>query len=130
MEWINDSSCNVLFADAATAKRAVVGLGKPLPPDDAPDLQGGTRRAVVGGRQPGSRGRTAARHPECPADPPTHQNTAAAAHARAGLDAADPANISFLWHKGQDFSKAGSAIPLIFRIATVRTRRRGGRRGC
>eukprot|EP00887_Chlorella_sp_A99_P005449 scaffold1.g5449.t1 len=74
-EWINDSSCNVLFADAATAKRAVVGLGKPLPPEDSPDLQ--------------------------------------------GLDAADPANIVFLWHKGSDLRKAGSDIPLIFRIATV-----------
>ncbi|GAB4817936.1 hypothetical protein N2152v2_004982 [Parachlorella kessleri] len=40
VEWINDSCCNVLFRDGATAKRAVVGLGKPLPPDEMPDLQG------------------------------------------------------------------------------------------
>lgn len=41
LQWINDSCCNVLFRDAATAKRAVVGLGKPLPPEEMPDLQGG-----------------------------------------------------------------------------------------
>lgn len=40
VEWINDSACNVLFADAPTAKRAVVGLGKPLPPEEMPDLAG------------------------------------------------------------------------------------------
>lgn len=43
MEWINDSSANVLFADAPTAKRAVAGMGKPLPPDEAPEQTG--RRA-------------------------------------------------------------------------------------
>lgn len=30
VEWINDSSCNVIFADDSTAKRVLVGLGKPL----------------------------------------------------------------------------------------------------
>jgi len=30
VEWINDSSCNVVFADDSTAKRVLVGLGKPL----------------------------------------------------------------------------------------------------
>lgn len=44
VEWINDSSANVLFADAPTAKRAVAGLGKPLPPDEAPEQTG--RRAL------------------------------------------------------------------------------------
>ena len=41
MEWINDSSANVLFADAATAKRAIAGTGKPLPLDEAPEQLGG-----------------------------------------------------------------------------------------
>lgn len=40
VEWINDSSCNVLFADPHTAKRAIFGLGKPLPPADIPEGQG------------------------------------------------------------------------------------------
>lgn len=40
VEWINDSSCVVLFADAASAKRAVAGTGRPLPPDPGSELQG------------------------------------------------------------------------------------------
>ena len=36
-----------------------------------------------------------------------------------GLDASDPASIELLWYKGEDFVKAGTPIPLIFRIATV-----------
>ncbi|KAI8464820.1 MAG: hypothetical protein J3K34DRAFT_525865 [Monoraphidium minutum] len=41
VEWINDSSCCVLFADAASAARAIVGTGHPLPPDQqAPDAGG------------------------------------------------------------------------------------------
>ena len=27
--------------------------------------------------------------------------------------------IEYLWHKGPDFDKDGTAVPLIFRIATV-----------
>ena len=34
VEWINDSSCNVLFSDAPSAKRAIFGRGKPLPPTE------------------------------------------------------------------------------------------------
>lgn len=37
----------------------------------------------------------------------------------AGIDPTDPAAIQYLWHKGEDFVKAGSPIPLIFRIATI-----------
>lgn len=41
VEWIDDSSCNVLFEDDYTAKRALVGRGNPLPPDNtAPDTAG------------------------------------------------------------------------------------------
>lgn len=32
VEWINDSSCNILFADEFSAKRAMVYRGHPLPP--------------------------------------------------------------------------------------------------
>jgi hypothetical protein len=73
VEWLNDSSANVLFKDGATAKRAIAGLGKPLPLEDLPE----------------------------------------------GVDAADPANIQYLWHKGEDFLKAGSQLPLVFRMATI-----------
>ncbi|KAG7671833.1 hypothetical protein KSW81_004719 [Nannochloris sp. 'desiccata'] len=73
VEWLNDSSANVLFKDGPTAKRAIAGLGKPLPPEDLPE----------------------------------------------GVDGADPANIQYLWHKGEDFMKAGSNLPLVFRMATI-----------
>lgn len=35
VEWLNDSSCNVVFRDDGTAKRALAGLGRPLPADQA-----------------------------------------------------------------------------------------------
>lgn len=34
VEWINDSSCNVMFDDVNTAKRALAGLGKPIPSEN------------------------------------------------------------------------------------------------
>lgn len=40
VEWINDSSCCVVFADAATTRRAIAGSGHPLTPEElnsAPD---------------------------------------------------------------------------------------------
>ncbi|KAK9839814.1 hypothetical protein WJX81_003513 [Elliptochloris bilobata] len=41
VEWLDDSSCNVLFEDAGSAKRAIAGRGRPLPPDNAaPDCAG------------------------------------------------------------------------------------------
>jgi hypothetical protein len=39
VEWLNDSSCNVLFRDGPTAKRAVAGQGKPLNPDQLPERE-------------------------------------------------------------------------------------------
>ncbi|CAK0784914.1 hypothetical protein CVIRNUC_008119 [Coccomyxa viridis] len=75
VEWIDDSSCNVLFEDEFTTKRALIGRGKPLPPDNsAPDT--------------------------------------------AGLDPSDINNAPFLWHKGEDFRKAGTDISLMYRMAT------------
>lgn len=50
VEWINDSSCNVLFADDATALRAVAGVGQPLAPDQLPAAAAeGERDAGRGG---------------------------------------------------------------------------------
>lgn len=35
IEWLNDSSCNAVLRDAASAARALVSMGTPLPPDAA-----------------------------------------------------------------------------------------------
>ena len=72
VEWLNDSSANVVFGDEGTAKRAIAGLGVPMSTEDLPE-------GAVN----------------------------------------DASAIEFLWHKGNDFHKAGSDIPLVFRIATV-----------
>ena len=37
----------------------------------------------------------------------------------AGLDPTDPSNMPRLWHKGEDFVKNGTNVPLLFRMATV-----------
>lgn len=36
VEWINDSSANVVFSDAGTAERAMVGMGTPMVSEDLP----------------------------------------------------------------------------------------------
>ncbi|KAL6755105.1 hypothetical protein V8C86DRAFT_2684522 [Haematococcus lacustris] len=41
----------------------------------------------------------------------------------AGLDPTDPANMPFFWHKGKDFMKGGTAVSLIYRMATDIDRR-------
>ena len=40
VEWINDSSAVVVFADPAGCKRAMVGRGRPLPPTDDTPTEG------------------------------------------------------------------------------------------
>lgn len=37
LEWLNDTSCNVMFEDADSANRAILGLGTLAPPEEAPD---------------------------------------------------------------------------------------------
>jgi hypothetical protein len=49
VEWINDSSANIVFADGATAKRAVAGMGTPLSPEEAPEQLGEWRQAAAKG---------------------------------------------------------------------------------
>jgi hypothetical protein len=73
IEWINDSSANVVFSDFGTAERAMVGMGTPMVNADLP----------------------------------------------SGATLADPSAIKYVWHKGKDFRKAGSDVPLVFRVATV-----------
>ncbi|GFH14495.1 uncharacterized protein HaLaN_10559, partial [Haematococcus lacustris] len=41
----------------------------------------------------------------------------------ACLDPTDPANMPFFWHKGKDFMKGGTAVSLIYRMATDIDRR-------
>ena len=36
----------------------------------------------------------------------------------SGLDPSDINNAPFLWHKGEDFQKAGTSISLLYRMAT------------
>lgn len=36
----------------------------------------------------------------------------------SGLDPSDINNAPFLWHKGEDFQKAGTSISLMYRMAT------------
>lgn len=78
VEWLDDSSCNVLFGDEYTAKHAIFTIGKPLPPEDIPEGQ------------------------------------------ELSMDVTQ---LEKLWHKGPDFVKSGSSIPLIFRVATVADKR-------
>lgn len=74
IEWLNDSSANVIFREEETAKRAMAGLGEPMAGNDVPE----------------------------------------------GISVAqDPQAIYYMWHKGKDFQKSGSSIPLVFRTATV-----------
>jgi len=175
VEWLDDSSCNVLFGDAGSAARAIAGRGRPLPPDAdgaAPDHAGA--RLARGRRGPSRGGLLAPGRPECvllfwrgrrgrpwpgansllvrgqrtgPAmrvplaapsvgaprpsarqarrrqsgccchdAPPTSHRCAGSP---AGLDPTDPRNMPRLWHKGEDFVKGGTPVPLLFRMATV-----------
>eukprot|EP00891_Asterochloris_glomerata_P008997 jgi/Astpho2/8997/Aster-x0837 len=75
VEWLDDSSCNIVFADQHTARLAIATLGTPLLPEDAPD--------------------------------------------GIALEASEVEHLTFLWHRGRDFHKDGTAIPLLFRAATV-----------
>lgn len=93
-----------MFADEVTTKRALVGRGRPLPPE------------VAGaGAAPGA---------TTTPTTTTGETTAAAAAAphfsnSGELDPSDVRNAPFLWHRGDDFVKAGAAVPLVYRLATV-----------
>lgn len=47
VEWLNDSACNVLFADPPSAKRAMVGRGRPLPPTEGTPGAGVTGALIL-----------------------------------------------------------------------------------
>ena len=45
VEWLDDSSCNIVFNDADSAKRAMVGKGRPFGPGDVQELKGRAQSA-------------------------------------------------------------------------------------
>ena len=94
VEWLDDSSANVVFADELTAKRALVGRGRPLPPPPKDAAAAVDASAAEGGVDSSS-------------------------IAIARLDPTDIKNAPFLWHKGDDVIKAGTAVPIVYRMATV-----------
>ena len=94
VEWLDDSSANVVFADELTAKRALVGRGRPLPPPPQDAAAAVDASAAEGGVDSSS-------------------------IAIARLDPTDIKNAPFLWHKGDDAIKAGTAVPIVYRMATV-----------
>lgn len=75
VEWINDSSCVVTFADGGTAKRALAGQGVALAPEPGSELQ--------------------------------------------GLDAADPENMEYMWHRTRDPVPAAGVNALLMRTASI-----------
>jgi len=106
VEWINDSSCNVVFADAFTAKRAMYGKGVPetsqptvpaaVKPDDETPMEAGEG--------------------DTPAAPPP----AADADGDMAMAPAGGSHAECFWFKGLDFMKQdGIAVPLCFRLATT-----------
>ncbi|GAX84599.1 hypothetical protein CEUSTIGMA_g12020.t1 [Chlamydomonas eustigma] len=84
VEWLNDSACNVLFAEASSAKRAMLGRGQPLPPQQCSEWAVSIEFELL-----------------------------------PDLDPTDISNMPFLWHQGEDFIKEGTAIKLIYRMATM-----------
>lgn len=95
VEWLDDSSANVVFADELTAKRALVGRGRPLPPQQPQDAAAAVDASAAEGGVDSS------------------------SIAIARLDPTDIKNAPFLWHKGDDAIKAGTAVPIVYRMATV-----------
>ncbi|KXZ55537.1 hypothetical protein GPECTOR_2g1086 [Gonium pectorale] len=97
VEWIDDSSCNVLFADGNSAKRAMVAKGTPLPPEVVTQPQ--QREGQEGSQEQPA----VCYQPELPVPD----------------NLADVVNLPYVWHKGRDFVKAGTPISLVYRMATV-----------
>jgi Nuclear cap-binding protein subunit 3 len=44
VEWIDDSSCNVLFPDEFTVKRLLVQIGEALAAEEVDEVEGAQRR--------------------------------------------------------------------------------------
>jgi hypothetical protein len=106
-EWINDSSCNIVFADAFTAKRAMVSIGNVIEEEEAmaiaPAAEGGDGAAAAPAAEGGDGMDTSA-------------EGVAAAAAAAVAKAEDVEARK--WYAGPAYEKDGVSIPLCFRLAT------------
>jgi hypothetical protein len=99
VEWLNDSACVVVFADAPSALRAMRGTGVALPP-----------AADEGGA-------------EAQAPPPQQEDAMDGAEAAAEGAAATGGQQQQQWFRGRDFLKSGTAVRLLYRGATQADRR-------
>ena len=106
-EWINDSSCNIVFADAFTAKRAMVSIGNVIEEEQAmavaPALEGADAAPAAPAAEGGDGMDTSA-------------EGVAAAAAAAVAKAED--FEARKWYAGPAYEKDGVSIPLCFRLAT------------
>ncbi|GLI68096.1 hypothetical protein VaNZ11_012421 [Volvox africanus] len=105
VEWLDDSSCNVLFDDSNSVKRAIVGKGTPLPPEVVarPGQQLGQAEQQQQADSAAAAPVAVQYRPELPVPD----------------NLGDVANLPYLWHKGQDFAKDGTSVSLVFRMATM-----------
>jgi hypothetical protein len=106
-EWINDSSCNIVFADAFTAKRAMVAVGTVIEEEDAMVAAPHAADAEAAPPVP-----AAAEAGDGMDD--SAEGAAAAAAATAKADDVEARK----WYAGPAFEKDGVSIPLCFRLAT------------
>lgn len=127
VEWIDDSSCNVLFADGPSAQRALAGVGQPVERikilgDDAGAQEGSAK----GGSAEGGSADV-----DMQQDPSTEAgdaDTAAGGLGDSAPPAAQPAvpaafaslpEASLYWHKAEGRSRAGAPVPVLFRLAAT-----------
>ncbi|KAG2451293.1 hypothetical protein HYH02_003899 [Chlamydomonas schloesseri] len=111
VEWLDDSSCNVLFPDVNSTKRALVGRGTPLPPEVVTQPQSEEAAAAEAAAM------AAAVRPGDPVPPPPAVRYQPELPVPDNL--ADVANIPYVWVKGEDFMKNGTPVSLVYRMATV-----------
>lgn len=101
VEWLNDSACVVVFADAASALRAMRGTGVALPPAEAEG--------------------------EAPLPPPHEEGGDAMDGAEAAAEGTAAATAGTgqqqQWYRGRDFVKSGTAVRLLYRGATQADKR-------
>ncbi|GLC70763.1 hypothetical protein PLESTF_001030700 [Pleodorina starrii] len=128
VEWLDDSSCNVVFGDSNGAKRALVGKGSPLPPEVVA-MSGLEAAAAQQQQQQQQQQQEGQQQQAGPGELDLGNDAAAAAQAAQAVryqpelpvpdNLADVANLPYIWQKGQDFVKEGASISLVYRMATV-----------
>lgn len=111
VEWINDSSCNVVFVDAFTAKRAMHGLVRVL-------------RAALGAAArfsltPAVAGPALMRRRSVSLRNSSLQGKKSLNPVPGAVQATGEVPEDRQWFSGPDFVKNGVSIKLSFRLATV-----------